>query len=126
MDENYRLSIFEELPNYRLSEEANRDRCRKCYSSTWVLLDRNGFRTELDTTRLNLADEVDAVLGGLRTYELTRQRDSFVIDRRSALRISGASGRPVLATHRCSSVAVTVWPNYWPKYVYAESEGIPF
>lgn len=126
MTENYRLSIFEELPRYRLNEEANRDRCRKCYSSTWAMLDRNGFRIELDTSRLNPAEELYAVLAGRRTYEATRQRESFVVDYRSAIRIEGGRERPVLAVHRCTKTATTEWPNYWPRYTYAESEGIPF
>ena len=90
------------------------------------MLNRSGFRIELDTSRLNPAEELYAVLAKRRTYEATRQGKSFVVDYRNLIRIEGGRERPILAEHRCTKTATTVWPNYWPKYVYAESEGIPF
>lgn len=120
------LGYFDEVPNYRLSEEANPDRCRRCYSAIWVMLSRAGFEIKLDTKRLSLEDEIQAVLAKRRTFEATRQGKSFVVDRRDIIRIKGEQSRPVLAVHECKALPETEWPEYWPNSKYTETEGIPF
>jgi hypothetical protein len=103
--------------------------CRKCGHLVWDGISISGMPTKLDTTRLNLADEIKKLQVGVRTYQIHRTSVSFEATRRTSVRI-GAVDPVVLAEHICTSNGFTFGqeaPEYFdrPK-TPTMSEGVPF
>jgi hypothetical protein len=103
--------------------------CRKCGHLVWDGMTISGFPTKLDTTRLNITDEIVKLTSGVRTYQIHRTSISFEATRRTAARMR-AVDPVVLAEHTCTSTGFTFGqeaPEYFdrPKQP-AMTEGVPF
>lgn len=84
----------------------------------------SGFPTKLDTTRLNIADEIVKLTTGIRTYQIHRTSVSFEATRRTAARM-GAKEPIVLAEHTCTSTGFTfgqVAPDYFNRQMYPSAD----
>jgi hypothetical protein len=103
--------------------------CRKCGHLVWDGMTISGFPTKLDTTRLNITDEIVKLTAGIRTYQIHRTSVSFEATRRTAVRMKAADPI-VLAEHTCTSEGFTfgqVAPEYFDRpQKPAMSEGVPF
>lgn len=73
------VNPVDNFPTYRLSETANKTRCRRCQSVVWHLLSRAGFEVRLDPERISLADAIEIAKAG-KTYLFPTMRvgNSFV------------------------------------------------
>ena len=107
--------------------------CRACGKLIWHGLSSAGFDTKLDTTRLNLVEEIVKILEGARTYECHKTVVSFEAVRRTSSRIAmGTNPNAVtLATHLCSTMHLFETPDMAPAYWgkpqrIQETEGVPF
>jgi hypothetical protein len=119
-------NLFDDLPRYRLSEDANPDRCRKCHSAIWVAIDRAGFEIKLDTNLLTATEDLAHYQEMRPTWRITRSAHSFVIDYRSRMDLLNPKQTMNLAIHRCTDNPALTHPQYWPKPQYDPTEGIPF
>ena len=103
--------------------------CRKCGNLIWAGVSASSrCDIKLDTTRLNLVQEVLALTNGLGTYQLHRTALSFEATRRTAGRM-GAADPIVLATHTCRAMTVFAEnpPDYWNRVkLSTTSEKVPF
>jgi hypothetical protein len=107
---------FDEIAPYRLSEEANPDRCQKCQSMIWRLICRTGFETKLDPERLNLLEATERFIAGDRVFEISRSGKSFAAQMLTQGRILHPKARLILAEHKCQpSRQITELPDYWRK-----------
>lgn len=85
---------------------------------------------KLDTTRLNLVDEIKAKISGTATYQAHRTAKSFEVTPRTIGYIK-ASNPVVLATHKCPLLygqgepAVDFWGRDEVKQI-SESTEVPF
>lgn len=105
---------FDEIAPYRLSEEANPDRCHRCHSMIWRLICRTGFETKLDPERLNLLEATQIVVNGNHVFEIFRSGKSFEAQMLTRTRILRSKARLILAEHRCQpSRQNTELPDYW-------------
>lgn len=103
--------------------------CRKCGNLVWVGISAtSAFQVRLDTKRLNLLEELQALMAGIGTYQIHRTAKSFEATRRTAIRM-GAKDPIVLATHTCYPLTVFAEepPDYWarPK-LSTTSDEVPF
>lgn len=105
------LTLWDEvnnnLPDYKLSELANRSRCHRCHSMVWHLIDRAGFEVKLDPERLNFESATEIGKEG-KTYffPTIRMGASFVTGflKSTANDITDADFDKTvyLAWHRCN------------------------
>jgi hypothetical protein len=107
--------------------------CRACGKLIWNGLSSAGFDTKLDTTRLNLVEEIVKILEGARTYECHKTSTSFEAVRRTSSRIAMGtnSNAVILSTHLCSTTHLFETPDMAPAYWgkpqrIQETEGVPF
>lgn len=107
---------FDEIAPYKLSEQANPDRCRKCHSMIWRLICRTGFETKLDPERLNLIEATERFIAGDHIFKIVKSGPSFIaqmLTRNSILRTKASL---ILAEHQCQpSRQNTHLPDYWRK-----------
>jgi hypothetical protein len=103
--------------------------CRKCGNLIWAGVSASSrCDIKLDTTRLNLSQELLAMTNGTATYQVHRTALSFEATRRTAARMTVAAPI-VLATHTCR--ALTVFAEEAPDYfnrvkLSTTSEKVPF
>jgi hypothetical protein len=103
--------------------------CRKCGNLIWAGVSATSrCDIKLDTTRLNITDEIVKLTAGTATYQIHRTAVSFEATRRTAIQMR-AIDPIVLATHTCR--AITVFSQEAPEYFDrpkqpAVSEGMPF
>lgn len=97
--------------------------CRSCKRTIWTGLASTGIATKLDTTRLNLAQEIMAKLEGKRTYQIHQSLTSFEATPRLGARLGGG-GAIVLATHICSwhDFNYGSAPDYFARQTYVPKE----
>jgi len=114
------------VPRYRLSEDANADRCNRCQSAIWVVLAGGVWKVKLDTTRLNPENDLKYYLEQIPTFEIRRSAKSFIADYRTKIRMLAANNHIKLAEHRCEMAFVATHPDYYPNPAKVESDGIPF
>ena len=103
--------------------------CRKCGNLIWAGVSATSrCDIKLDTTRLNLTQELLAMTSGIATYQVHRTAVSFEATRRTAARMTVAAPI-VLATHTCRPLTVFAEqaPDYFnrPK-LSTTSEKVPF
>ena len=103
--------------------------CRKCGNLVWDGISAtSACQVKLDTKRLNLIEEIQALASGIATYQIHRTAGSFEAPRRMVPRI-GAKDPIVLATHTCYTLTVFAEepPHYWgsPK-LSTTSDEVPF
>ena len=91
-------------------------RCNTCKQSIWSGLSSAGIAVKLDTMRLNLAQEIVAKLGGLRTYQIHRTLKSFEATPRLGAALA-ARAPVVLAAHVCFSNVLDIDhdTDYFPR-----------
>jgi hypothetical protein len=82
----------------------------------WSGLSSTGIPTKLDTTRLNLAQEIVAKLSGVRTYQIHKTLKSFEATPRLGAALA-ARGPVVLAMHVCFSNVLDIASDldYFPQ-----------
>jgi hypothetical protein len=103
--------------------------CRKCGNLVWDGISAtSACQVKLDTKRLNLIEEIQALASGIATYQIHRTAGSFEATRRMASRMN-AKNPIVLATHTCYTLTVFAEepPHYWgsPK-LSTTSDEVPF
>ena len=103
--------------------------CRKCGNLVWDGISAtSACQVKLDTKRLNLIEEIQALVSGIATYQIHRTAGSFEATRRMVPRM-GAKDPIVLATHTCYPLTVFAEepPHYWgsPK-LSTTSDEVPF
>jgi hypothetical protein len=103
--------------------------CRKCGNLVWDGISAtSACQVKLDTKRLNLIEEIQALASGVATYQIHRTAGSFEATRRMASRMN-AKDPIVLATHTCYTLTVFAEepPHYWgsPKLSTTTDE-VPF
>lgn len=103
--------------------------CRKCGNLVWDGISAtSACQVKLDTKRLNLIEEIQALASGVATYQIHRTAGSFEATRRMASRMN-AKDPIVLATHTCYTLTVFAEepPHYWgsPK-LSTTSDEVPF
>lgn len=103
--------------------------CRNCGNLIWAGVSATSrCDIKLDTTQLNLTQELLAMTSGTATYEVHRTALSFEATRRTAARMTVAAPI-VLATHTCRPLTVFAEevPDYFnrPK-LSTTSEKVPF
>jgi hypothetical protein len=76
--------------------------CRQCGHLVWDGLTNSGIPMKLDMARLNIASEIQTLVGGGRTYQIHRTTASFEATRRTPARMK-AVDPIVLAQHTCNS-----------------------
>lgn len=107
---------FDEIDPYKLSEEANPDRCHRCHSKLWRLICRTGFETKLDPERLNLLEATEKFVAGDRVFEIVKSGKSFMAEMLTRNSILHAKPRIILAEHKCQpNRQITELPDYWRK-----------
>jgi hypothetical protein len=107
---------FDEIAPYKLSDEANPDRCHKCHSMIWRLICRTGFETKLDPERLNLLEATERFLAKDHVFGITRSGQSFVAQMLTRNSILHPKPRLILAEHKCQpNRQHTQLPDYWRK-----------
>jgi hypothetical protein len=104
--------------------------CHRCRNTIWEGVSATSRCTvKLDTKRLNLEEEVMALTSGIATYQVHRTPGSFEATRRTAVRMK-AQAPVVLATHRCTELAIFAEeaPDYWGrvKLSTTRDEKVPF
>ena len=103
--------------------------CRKCGNLIWAGVSATSrCDIKLDTTRLNLTQELLAMTSGIATYQVHRTALSFEATRRTAARMTVAAPI-VLATHTCRALTVFAEeaPDYWNRVkLSTTSEKVPF
>ena len=103
--------------------------CRNCGNLIWAGVSATSrCDIKLDTTRLNLTQELLAMTSGTATYEVHRTALSFEATRRTAARMTVAAPI-VLATHTCREMTVfaETAPDYWNRIkLSTTSEKVPF
>jgi hypothetical protein len=98
--------------------------CCQCGHLVWDGLSASGFPTKLDTTRLNIVEELIKLSTNTRTYQIHRTSTSFEATRRTAIRM-GAVDPVVLAEHTCTSSGFTFGqeaPEYFNRQIYPSSD----
>jgi hypothetical protein len=103
--------------------------CRKCGNLVWDGISAtSACQVKLDTKRLNIIEEIQALASGIATYQIHRTAGSFEATRRMVPRM-GAKDPIVLATHTCYTLTVFAEepPHYWgsPK-LSTTSDEVPF
>lgn len=103
--------------------------CRKCGNLVWVgISSTSAFLIKLDTRRLNIIEELQALVAGIGTYQIHRTAKSFEATRRMVNRM-GAKDPIVLATHTCYPLTVFAEepPDYWPRpKLSTTTDEVPF
>lgn len=103
--------------------------CRKCGNLVWDGISAtSACQVKLDTKRLNLIEEIQALASGIATYQIHRTANSFEATRRMVPRM-GAKDPIVLATHTCYPLTVFAEepPHYWGKpKLSTTSDEVPF
>lgn len=104
--------------------------CRKCGNLVWDGVSASSAcQVKLDTRRLNLVEEIQALMAGIATYQIHRTAGSFEATRRTAIRM-GAKDPIVLATHTCYPLTVFAEepPDYWNRKAKqtTTSDEVPF
>jgi hypothetical protein len=103
--------------------------CRKCGNLVWDGISAtSACQVKLDTKRLNLIEEIQALASGVATYQIHRTASSFEATRRMVPRM-GAKDPIVLATHTCYPLTVFAEepPHYWGKpKLSTTSDEVPF
>jgi hypothetical protein len=115
MVSKFQPQLLQDFPPFRLSETAAANRCHICASTIWTLVTQEpmGYRVHLDTTLLQLPDQL-AILGKRATFTIWRSDAGFEVTPRSFGRIIFDKGNAlVLAEHDCSKFT-NDWPNYFP------------
>jgi hypothetical protein len=103
--------------------------CRKCGNLVWDGISAtSACQVKLDTKRLNLIEEIQALASGIATYQIHRTAGSFEATRRMVPRM-GEKDPIVLATHTCYPLTVFAEepPHYWGKpKLSTTSDEVPF
>jgi hypothetical protein len=103
--------------------------CRKCRNLVWDGISAtSACQVKLDTKRLNLIEEIQALASGIATYQIHRTAGSFEATRRMASRMN-AKDPIVLATHTCYTLTVFAEepPHYWGSLkLSTTSDEVPF
>jgi hypothetical protein len=107
--------------------------CRACGKLIWEGHSAGGFLTKLDTTRLNILEEIIKKVSKIRTYEAHRTLISFEVTPRTGAYVIGSEFKPeriILAEHECNSFTLfeIEVPDYWNRKVTKQPdlEEIPF
>lgn len=122
----YRTPDLFSVPRYRLSEDANADRCNRCQSAIWVVLAGGVWKVKVDTTRLNPESDLNCYLAQIPTFEIRRSAKSFIVDFRTKIRLMAANDLIKLAEHRCEMAFMATHPDYFTNAAKVQTDGIPF
>jgi hypothetical protein len=113
----------------KLSTGFQQSNCRHCNRLVWQGISATSACTvRLDTKRLNLVEEIQALMAGTRTYQLHRMTVGFEATRRTPIRMR-AKDPVVLAEHICTNEYLfgETAPEYFDRPKAATpTEGFPF